>query len=276
MTAEPQSVAPTGPPPRSPQAASRRARLKAGATAVMPLLPGVIPFALVSAYAAKEAGMSLAEALGLSTIIFAGAAQMAFVSLLASGAVAPVILATVMVINLRMVMYSASLAPHLRDQPRWRRWLMAYILTDQAYAVSITRFTDEPTAPHRAWFYIGAALPMWAVWQVFTLGGLLLGARVPPEWGLDFTVPLVFLVLLVPALRDRPSIEAATVAGAVAVLLAGLPYNLGLMSGALAGIVWGVQAETRVSRRRRRRTSRQTPRQTREAADRAEQETPPR
>lgn len=227
----------------------------AGVHGVMPLLPGVIPFALVSAYAAREAGLSIAEALGLSTIVFAGAAQMAFVSLLASGAVAPVILATVLVINMRMVMYSASLAPHLRHEPAWRRAVMGYVLTDQAYAVSITHFTDAPEAGHKGWYYLGAALPLWIVWQVFTLAGLLLGARVPAEWGLDFTVPLVFLVLLVPAIRDRPSAEAAVVGGGVAAMLAGLPYNLGLMVGAVSGIVWGVLAEDRRDRRRRARAA---------------------
>ncbi|MBB4287227.1 AzlC family ABC transporter permease [Roseospira goensis] len=238
---------------RPSSAPGRLAQMVAGTRAVSPLIPGILPFALVSAYAAKEAGLSLAQAMGLATVVFAGASQMAFVSLLASGAVAPVILATVLVINLRMVMYSAALAPHLRAAPAWQRGLMAYMLTDQAFAVSVTRFTDAPDTPHKAWLYLGAALPLWLLWQVFTLAGLLLGARVPPEWGLDFTVPLVFLVLLVPAIRDRPSAEAAIVGGGVAVLLAGLPYNLGLMLGALAGIAWGVWAEDRRDRRRARR-----------------------
>jgi 4-azaleucine resistance transporter AzlC len=225
----------------------------AGARAVLPLIPGIIPFALVSAYAAREAGLSVAEALGLSTIVFAGAAQMAFVSLVASGAVAPVILLTVLVINLRMVMYSASLAPHLRSEPGWRRLLMGYVLTDQAFAVSITRFNESGNGVHKGWFYLGTALPLWIVWQIFTLVGLLLGARLPADWGLEFTVPLVFLVLLVPAIRDRPSAEAALVGGGVAVMLAGLPYNLGLMVGAVSGIVWGVLAEERRDRRGRAR-----------------------
>jgi predicted branched-subunit amino acid permease len=239
-------------PPQPAAAPGRRARMLAGARAVMPLLPGIIPFALVSAFACKEAGLSLAAALGLSAVVFAGAAQMAFVSLLATGAVAPVILATVLVINMRMVMYSASLAPHLSGAPWWARALMSYVLTDQAYAVSITRFNEAPNEPHKAWFYIGAALPLWAVWQAFTIAGMVLGAEVPPDWGLDFTVPLVFLVLLVPAMRDRPSIEAAIVGGGMAVMLAGLPFNLGLMIGAVSGIAWGVWAEDRNDRRRRR------------------------
>lgn len=228
----------------------RRAAALAGARTIMPLMPGVIPFALVSAYAAREAGLDIAQAMGLSTILFAGAAQIAFTSLVASGAVAPVILATVLVINLRFFMYSASLAPYLRSEPMWRRALMAYMLTDQAYAVSINRYTESPEGAHKAWFYLGAAVPMWSIWQTFTLGGLLLGARIPPEWGLEFTVPLVFLVLLVPAVRDRPGFEAAIVSGGVAVMLAGLPWNLGLMLGALSGVTWGVLAGNRLSRRR--------------------------
>ncbi|MQX36094.1 AzlC family ABC transporter permease [Roseospira navarrensis] len=265
------------PPPASPSPApesatgpdaGRGACLWAGVRAILPILPGIVPFALVAAYGAKEAGLSLAGALGLSTIVFAGAAQIAFVSLLATGAVAPVILATVLVINLRMVMYSASLAPHLRDAPWWARGLMSYIVTDQAYAVSITRFSDAPRMRHKAWFYMGTAAPLWIIWQVFTVAGMLAGAEVPPEWGLEFTVPLVFLVLLVPAMRDRPSIEAAVVGGGVAVMLAGLPFNLGLMIGGLSGIVWGVLAEDRQTRRQRRARARPGDRAAEQEADR--------
>jgi len=229
-------------------APSRRAMVLAGARAVMPMMPGIIPFALVSAFAAREAGMSLTEAMGLSAIVFAGAAQIAFAQLLGSGALAPVILLTVIVINLRFVMYSASLAPHMRSEPLWRRMLYSYLLTDQAFAVSITRFTEAADQPHRPWFYLGTAAPLWVAWQTFTLVGLLAGTRVPPEWGLEFTVPLVFLVLLVPAIRDRPTGEAALVGGVTAVLLAALPYNLGLILGAVSGIVWGLWAEHRQSR----------------------------
>jgi len=213
MSASSTASAPVSDDPPPASALTPRTQLLAGVRAILPLIPGVIPFALVSAYAAREAGLTVAEALGLSTIVFAGAAQMAFVSLLASGAIAPVILLTVLVINLRMVMYSASLAPHLHREPAWRRLLMGYLLTDQAFAVSITRFTEAQTQPHKGWFYLGSAAPLWIVWQIFTLAGLLLGARVPPGWGLEFTVPLVFLVLLVPAIRDRPSAEAALVGG---------------------------------------------------------------
>jgi len=233
---------------------SRRQAFRVGLVGILPLIPGVVPFALVSALAAREAGMDIAQALGLSTIVFAGAAQMAFASLVGSAAVAPVIVATVLVINLRFVMYSASLAPHLRHEPAWRRALIAYTLTDQAYAIAINRFHETPSPAHKGWLILGAALPMWLVWQIFTLGGLLLGARVPPEWGLDFTVPLVFLVLLVPAVRDRPGLEAAIVAATVAVLLAGLPWNLGLMAGALAGVTWGALAEGRLAARTRQQT----------------------
>ncbi|KAA5606800.1 branched-chain amino acid ABC transporter permease [Roseospira marina] len=224
----------------------------AGVRAILPLMPGVVPFALVSAYACKEAGLSLAEALGMSVLIFAGAAQMAFVAVFAAGAIAPVILATVVIINMRMVMYSASLAPHLSGAPWWARALMSYMLTDQAYAVSITRFGERPDQPHKGWFFLGAALPLWVSWQLFTVVGMVLGAEIPPEWGLEFTVPLVFLVLLVPAVRDRPSAEAALVGGGMAVMLAGLPFNLGLLIGAGSGIAWGVWAEDRNNRRRRR------------------------
>jgi predicted branched-subunit amino acid permease len=141
-----------------------------------------------------------------------------------------------------MTMYSASLAPYFRELAgRWRAGL-AYLLTDQAYALSVTRFrADEPV--ERRWFYLGAAAPLWVVWQLCTVAGVLAGARVPESLPLEFAVPLTFLALLVPAVGDRPSAAAAAVAGTVAVVGADLPLNLGLVVGALAGVAVGLLTE---------------------------------
>jgi len=263
----PMTSPPSTPPLKTPGTLpSRWTVTLRGVRAVLPMMPAIIPFALVSAFAAREAGMSLVEAMGLATIVFAGASQIAFAQLLGSGAVAPVILLTVLVINLRMVMYSATLAPHLKGEPAWRRALASYILTDQAFALSLNRYTEDPEQPHRPWFFLGTAIPLWVAWQGITLLGLVAGTQVPPEWGLEFTVPLVFLVLLVPAVRDRPTAEAALVGGTVAVLMASLPYNLGLILGAMSGIVWGMHAEWRRDRRAAGTIPQETP-QTQNTAD---------
>ncbi|MFB6085587.1 MAG: AzlC family ABC transporter permease [Halodesulfurarchaeum sp.] len=209
---------------------------------VAPLLLGIAPFGLVTGVAAASAGLDLVVAVGMSVIVFAGAAQLAALELIRTDAPLVVVIVTAAVINLRMLMYSASIAPHFRDfAAKWKAGL-AYVLTDQAYALSIARFGTAESVDRRS-YYLGVAVPIWIVWQIATITGVLLGARVPPVWGLEFAVPLVFLALLVPAIEDLPTFVAAAVGGTGAVLGTGLPLNLGLPVGATVGIVAGAVAE---------------------------------
>lgn len=218
------------------------ASLRQGIRDVAPLLLGIVPFGMVVGVAAVNAGLDLELAVGMSVIVFAGAAQLAALELIRTDVPLVVVIVTAAVINLRMLMYSASIAPHFRDfAAKWKAGL-AYVLTDQAYALSIARFETGEDIDRRS-YYLGVALPLWMVWQVSTVAGVALGASVPPAWGLEFTVPLVFLALLVPAIEDRETLTAAFVGGTVAVLGAGLPLNLGLPVGATAGILAGAFAE---------------------------------
>jgi 4-azaleucine resistance transporter AzlC len=190
------------------------------------------------------AGLPWPVALGMSSIVFAGSAQFVAVQLIGGGALWPVILLTTFVVNLRHMLYGASLAPYLQTLGRPWRSLLAYLLTDEAYAVIITRFrrADQPVA-RRHWYFLGAGLTLWTGWQLATAVGIFLGAQVPASWSLDFTLALTFIALVVPALRDRPSVLAAASAGLVAVAAANLPYKLGLMCAAFTGIAVGLLAE---------------------------------
>ena len=187
----------------------------AGAKAVAPVLLGVAPFATVAGVAGVEAGFTPWQAVGMSLIVFAGAAQLAGIHLLGEGASALVVMLTAAVINLRFVMYSASIAPHFERAGSGAKALFAYLLTDQAYAVAVTRFREaEPIS--KGSFYVGAALAMWGTWQLGTAAGALVGAGVPEGWSLDFAVPLTFIALLVPNIKDRPGLFAALVGGGAA------------------------------------------------------------
>ncbi|MDF1555062.1 MAG: AzlC family ABC transporter permease, partial [Deferrisomatales bacterium] len=215
----------------------------AGARAIAPILLGVVPFGLLVGLTSVAAGFSLVEALASSVFVFAAAAQLAAAELLRLGAPLGVVVLTMLVINLRFTMYSASLAPHFNTLgARWR-FLFAYLLTDQAYAVSIIHFEHSPQTHQKRWFYLGAAVVMWSVYQASTAVGVVVGANVPPGWGLDFAVPLTFLALLGKTIRSRPSLGAALAAGAVSVVGFGLPHNLGLVCAALAGVTAGMAAE---------------------------------
>ncbi len=208
------------------------------------MLLGVAPFGLVAGVAVAEAHLGVGVSIGLSTVVFAGASQLAMTHVLADGGSVLVAVVAACTINLRMVLYSASLAPHLARERMSRRLMAAYVLTDQAYAVSISRWGDEDDPHLRFAFFVGAGLLLWGVWQVATLVGVLIGGAVPDSLHLDFAIPLVFLVLLVPTITDRPSVVAAVGGGAGAVIGAELGAgDMSILTGALSGIAAGVLAE---------------------------------
>lgn len=222
-----------------------------GARDVAPLLLGVIPFGLVAGVAAVDAGIGVVGAIGFSTIVFAGASQLAAIDLLAQQAPAVVAIGTALVINLRVLMYSASLAPHLAAVPRRQRLGAAYLLTDQAYAVSILAYRRESLGPRgRLALYLGAGSSLWLTWQVATIVGAVAGGVVPSSVPLGFAVPLAFLSLLVPAMIDRPTVIAAATGATVAILAAGLPANAGMPLGAASGVLAGWMVARRNARTR--------------------------
>jgi 4-azaleucine resistance transporter AzlC len=222
-----------------------RRELRAGAAAVAPMLVGVIPFGLVAGATPVTHGLGLPVALGFSTIVFAGASQLAALDVLTGGGSALVAAVAAWTINLRMLLYSASLAPHFAEAPRRKRALVAYLLTDQAFAVSITRWREDPSDLDRRFaYYLGSGISLWIVWVLSTLIGGLVGNAVPESAQLDFAVPLVFLVLLVPTLVSRSAVIAAAVGGGAAVVGAEAGAgHLSILVGAVAGILAGAWAE---------------------------------
>lgn len=220
-----------------------RAAFQAGARASAPVLLGVFPFGVVTGVAMAAGGIPPLEAILMSFIVFAGASQLAATQLLGAAAPVAVILVTTFFINLRFVMYSASMRTHLAGLPfRWRLGL-GYILSDNAYALCITRFTQHPEESNRHWYCLGASLTIWAMWQVATILGVIAGAAVPAAWKLDFAAPLAFIAMSVPLLRDRAMVAAALAAGLTVVLANALPMRLGLVLAAVAGIAAGLIVE---------------------------------
>lgn len=218
----------------------------AGIKAVLPLLIGAAPFGLIYGVLATGTGMPPAAAQAMSFVVFAGAAQFIAVGLLGAGAPTAIVILTALIVNLRHVLYSASLAPFLSPlRPVWK-WALAFLLTDEAYALAISRYRRDVARPdargrsHPHWYVLGAGLMIYVVWQISTAVGIVLGAQVPAAWGLDFTLPLTFIGLLIPVLIDRGSVGAALVAGIVAIVAAGLPLRLGLVVAALAGVAAGL------------------------------------
>jgi 4-azaleucine resistance transporter AzlC len=221
-----------------------RAEFLGGVRAELPILVGTIPFGLIYGVSAVSAGLPRQLAQAMSFIVFAGSAQFVAAQFIGASVPGLIIVVTAFVINLRHALYSASIAPHVRHLPARWKWLLAYLLTDEAYAVAITHYTRPGDAARKHWYFLGAGLALWTAWQASTAVGIFLGAQVPANWSLDFTLPLTFIALVVPTLRDRAGVTAALVAGVAAVLCAALPVKSGLLLASAAGIVAGLAMES--------------------------------
>lgn len=218
-----------------------------GARAVSPILLGVVPFGLIFGVAAVSSGVPLIAAWASSFVIFAGASQIALVEILGSGGAPVVAIVTAVIINSRMLMYSADMGRYTATDSVRTKIGVAYLLTDQAYLVAVSRFPDPRNAKAFVPFYVGAGLTMWTGWQVSTTTGFLVGAAIPDSWSLEFAIPLTFMALLTLAVKDRPQLVAAATGGVVAVAAMNLPYHTGLLVGTAAGIAAGIIAEFRAS-----------------------------
>lgn len=208
-----------------------------------PLLIGVVPFGAIYGVLALSAGLQAIDAQAMSSIIFAGSAQFMTVQLIREATPWMVIILTGFVINLRHVLYSASLAPYLHHLSlRWKV-LLSYLMTDEAFVVAIINYQHEGVTPNGHWYYLGAGLALWSTWQISTAAGIFLGALVPESWGLDFALPLTFIALVVPTLKDKAGLITAVVAGLGALLFFGLPYNLGLIVASGIAIGVGIKME---------------------------------
>jgi len=222
-----------------------RSEFFGGVRAALPLLAGDLPVGLIYGVQGAAAHVPPSITIAMSSIVFAGSAQLIAVSQL--GAVPPVpypiMILTTFVVNLRHMLYSASMGPHLRHLSRGWKWLLAYLLTDETFAASIGRYQTSDDVTYKHWFYLGVGLTLWTSWQIVTILGVLVGGQVPESWGLDFTVALTFIGIILPILRDRAVVAAAAAAGLAAVLAYSLPLKLGLIVAAAVGILTGMLVE---------------------------------
>lgn len=205
----------------------------------LPLQLGVVPFGLVFGVLGVASGLSPMQTILMSSIVFGGASQVVFAQLWATGASPLIVGSSVAVINLRHMLYSAAVAKYLRRLSlRWRM-ILGYLLTDEAFAVSIKRFenTDRPDLAH--YHLLGSGLTLWICWQISTIVGVVAGATIPDELNLGFAIPLTFMALVLPNLRRWSDIAAAIGASLVALFGQGLPWNAWIILAAVVGIAVG-------------------------------------
>lgn len=215
----------------------------AGLKAIAPVLLGVIPFGLISGIAVTQVHIEPQDGLVMSVMIFSGTALLVALQLITGDMPALVILISALAVNLRFLIYSASIAPYVNRLSKGWKVLLGYLLSDQAYAVSIFHLREGASPGNRHWHLLGSGLGMWLVWQISVGLGLFLGASLPANLSLEFAIPLTFLALAIPAIKDQPTAMAALVSGAVVMVLARIPFNLGMLAAILLGIITGSLCE---------------------------------
>ena len=219
---------------------------RAGVRDGLPFIAMAAPFALLFGVVAIDAGLTIAQAMGFSVLVIAGASQFAAVQMMVENAGIAFVLLAALAVNLRMAMYSAALVPHLGPAPLWQRATVAYLLFDQTYIAAAARYEARPgmTVQERIAYYLGVATPITPTWVGMTLVGILAGAAIPEAWALDFILPIMFLAMVAPMLRARPHWAAACVAVVLGLALSGLPSGMGLLIAAAAAMATGALVET--------------------------------
>lgn len=215
-----------------------------GTRAILPLLPPAATVALAAGVAAPAAGLTPLQSVAMSVLVYFPSVMLAALGLIGDRIPAVVVVFTSLVVGVRVVILSLSIAPYFdRFSTPWK-WLLAYFLWTPVYALTVERFADEPTADVRG-YYLGMAVPLWTTVQAAVVAGTAFSARVPPGLRLEFVVPLAFIALLVRFLTDRSTEVAALVGGVLAVLAGGLPLGLGVVVATVVGTLAGVAVEGR-------------------------------
>lgn len=225
------------------QTSTRRAEFIRGIKETIPMMVGAAPFGTIFGVVAIDAGLTPSAVLGFSAIVFAGSAQFIAAKLFADGLGIGLIIFTTFIVNLRHALYSASLAPYMKDFSQ--KWMLplAFWLTDETYAVVVTNYPTD--APHKRWYHLGSSIAMYGNWQIWTIIGLVAGTQLEgiANLGLEFALVVTFIGIIIPMLVTRPMLLTAIVAGVVSILARDVPNNGGLMIASLTAIAVGIIAE---------------------------------
>jgi predicted branched-subunit amino acid permease len=220
-------------------------RVGAGFLAALTFLPSTLILGAIFGASTGAAGISPPAAILMSAVVWSGAGQFAALPLWPQGGT--VVILSALALSLRFSLVTASMAPLLINRPRWLRAILAYCVTDENYALAVTRQrgTLEPG------YLIGSWIPLYGGWLVGTVVGVLVGAQVPPDWigPLKAVFPLVFLVLTVLLCTSIPLAAVAVLGGVLSVIGAAyLPGGWNIVCAGFLASLAGLPLE-RVLRR---------------------------
>lgn len=229
--------------PTSPES---RAAFFAGVRDILIVSPSYIPFALVCGVAAANVGMSASAALALPALVFGGSSQAVLLQFLQGAATVWIAILSGIVVNLRMAIYSAAMAPKVRHLSPLQRMAAAAFLVDNAFAFIQRRETTHPQDAQNGnimWYYAGLIAILWPNWVVFCGVGYLVGNVIPSSWQLDFAIPLSFIAMLGMHIHSKPAIAAGVAGGLASLWFFDMPLKLGLIAACIAGLCTGLAVE---------------------------------
>ncbi len=241
---------------KPPAAEPARLAFADGVRQTLMLAPTYLPFGMVCGVAAVQADLGEAGAIALAGLAFAGSAQAVLTQFLQSGAPLAIAILSGLIVNLRMAVYSATIAPRLAGATRRERLLWAAFLVDQTFLFEEVRHAQGRHRAHALAHYLGLSAVLWPAWVVANALGAFAGARLPAHWQLEFTIPLSFIAMVAPMLRDASQRITAFTGGVAGVLLFALPLKLGLIAACLLGVLAGLLADSILAAHRGRSSER--------------------
>jgi predicted branched-subunit amino acid permease len=222
---------------------------KEGVFEELPLQVGVFPFGIIYGIMAIETGLTPFQAFLMSSIIFGGASQIVFLQLFSSGSTMAVLVTSVGTINSRHFLYSLSMLEFLKKLSLKWRIILGYLLTDEAYAVSIRKFMNEPNKLFLHFHLLGTGITLFLSWQLSTLTGILLGGDLPEFLDLQFIIPLTFIAIIIPMIKSVSTLFVVLSSAVTALICKNLDINFWIILSALVGIIFGILTSKMDSKR---------------------------
>ena len=218
---------------------SKWQEFKEGVGSAAPLLLGILPFGMAYGILGREVGLTIWQTFFMSSLLYAGTSQIIFAQLVGIAAPAPVLLSSIAAMNARHLLYSASISSYLSHLSlRWRI-ILAYFLTDETFAVTITRYQNQKTTPQMHFFMLGAGITLWSCWQTATAIGIIAGASLPPSLQLGFVIPLIFMVIIIPLIKGKHELIVIFTTALIVLNFQDLPYNSWLILASVGGVLAG-------------------------------------
>ena len=211
----------------------------------LPLIVGGVPFGIIFGTLSLNAGLDIWQTIGMSSIVFAGSAQFVAIGMLAAGTSFGFIIAATLIVNLRHLIYAASMLPHIKHLPQCWRVPLGFLLIDEVFAATYPRYLNNPTDGNNHWHYLGVGVAFYLSWNVATIIGIFFGTSIPgiETWGLDFAMSATFIGMVMPHLVNKPMIIAVGTSGSLALLTFDWPHKMGLVLSSLIGMAVGYYFE---------------------------------